>query len=154
MRQWRGYRWTGSALAQDAGPTSFKTSSHGVTLNSVALRLQPDSGNGTRTALLTLTVRNGGSAAVRDVTVVVYIDGDTMAQAGDCPAVAEDWFRVNQCTAGTLAPGASKTFTLRYTIPAYMAAELTVPTVTPAGYVFLNLGDQHAAQADLPRATT
>ncbi|HTJ35320.1 MAG TPA: hypothetical protein VL738_19005 [Dactylosporangium sp.] len=147
--QWRIYQWGGDKFKQVGGSTSFTSPDRGVTVAST-LRAQPASGSSQHGAL-TVTVRNTGSAPVADVSVRVLLSWMTAPQ-GDCPVVPTETGggdRMNLCSAGTLAPGASKTFTLRYDwtqeqADAYAAGQ------NSTGLAMMLFGDQRVDEYNLP----
>ncbi|MGI5239668.1 hypothetical protein [Dactylosporangium sp. CA-139066] len=94
-----------------------------------------------------MTVRNTGSGAVDDVSVRVLLDF-TLATSGDCPIVPIDPGgndQVNRCHIDTLAPGAVRTFTLRYEWTADEKAGLNGHSGTYAALIF---GDRLVASYD------
>ncbi|MFG2040059.1 hypothetical protein [Dactylosporangium sp. NPDC048998] len=154
VQQWRGYRWDGRAFVQYAGSTSFTTPDRGVTVTNATMRLLPASG-GVRPVTLTVTVHNGGGATVADVTVTVFANFELTAPKGDCPVVTVEYSdaKANRCSAGSLAAGATKTFTLRYELEESQAGGLAGNGSPGAGFVLLRLGDQQAAKKTIPSAT-
>ncbi|WP_426512497.1 hypothetical protein ACPPVO_18850 [Dactylosporangium sp. McL0621] len=150
--QWRRYHWTGAGFAQDRGPTTFSTSSHGLVVTA-ALALAPAEPDGYRESVLTLTVRNDGTGTARDAVLDVYFEHGVPTGASVCPIVTQNTLLITRCTVGELAPGVTKTFPLHRRLTAIDAEAVTDGTVPEAGWAYLRFGPLRAATVAIPRAT-
>jgi hypothetical protein len=116
--QWRTYGWDGAKFHQTGGSTSFtadQAASH-LTTTVPSLVFGAPSG-GRRTGTMTVTVRNSGSQSARQVSLLMaLVDAGPLAELTGCPVVSSGDARVPNCQIGTLAAGASKTFTLTTSI--------------------------------------
>ncbi|WP_433062080.1 hypothetical protein [Dactylosporangium sp. CS-033363] len=150
--QWRRYRWTGSSFTQDAGPTTFATDSRGLVV-SATLTLQPLASDGSREAALMLTVRNGGTDTVEQPLLDVVFKHGARTGETECPDGAQNGVPIAHCSVPALAPGATRTFTIRRRLSAVDVAAVTDPSVAQTGWAYLQFGLLRAATVALPRAT-
>jgi hypothetical protein len=124
--QWRTYRWTGTGFAQTAGPTAFTVSRPEVTATISDLTFDPAAG-GKRVGTLTVSVHNGGSTALADVSVV-YEFGIGTVTSPACDKL--EWIDIGgQCRIQSIAPGATGTLTFK----------VSADDATIAGYKGMNV---------------
>ncbi|MEV6491271.1 hypothetical protein AB0M20_22050 [Actinoplanes sp. NPDC051633] len=130
--QWRTYGWNGSRFAQTGGPRSFEMSPSAAHLETTvsALAFGPPSG-GKQHGVMTVKVRNTGSAAVHPTLLVRLVEVQAVTAKG-CSSTDD----ISECDLGRMAPRSSRTFTFEGDIDAGARLELKYSIVR------LRLGDR------------
>jgi hypothetical protein len=113
--QWRTYGWTGSHFAQTAGSSSFVRSLSTLSVQVSNLVFQPSSG-GSRTGEMIVTFHNSGSHALANASIVYAPDDSGVVQLATSTCSAPDGSGASTCPVSPIAPGATRTVTLRVTI--------------------------------------
>lgn len=107
--QWRSYRWTGGGFAQTDGPTSFTVARPDLTATVSNLTFDAPV-NGKRAGTVTVSVHNGGSAALTDASVIYELSLATVTSPScDTAGITGS----GQCPLQSIARGATGTLTLR-----------------------------------------
>ncbi|MBM0234029.1 hypothetical protein JNW91_20580 [Micromonospora sp. STR1_7] len=118
QRQWRGYRWKGSAFAQVSGPTSFGPNPHSADLAVTATELVLSTADdGSRTGETTVRIRNKGTAAVPHATLRLNVPSAVRPDVdgwGPCGNEPQETSQPVTCDLGRIAAGAEVTLTLSF----------------------------------------
>ena len=113
IRQLRTYGWSGSAIVQTAGSTSFVVPPGTLDLSvSASPMTYAKPVNGLRAGTMTVTVRNNGATTVEDLSVQLAMEPG-QADCADSGASSGP-----TCVVGPLAPGTARTVAFHHSIPA------------------------------------
>ncbi|HEY1488590.1 MAG TPA: hypothetical protein VGF84_20940 [Micromonosporaceae bacterium] len=143
--QWRTYGWTGHRFTQTAGSTRFSTSAYQLTAHLGNMVFTGSGGN--RTGTMTVTIHNGGSRAVSNVSIRYASDESGALRLTGSACTAPTSYAASTCPVGTIAAGRTGTVTLHLTIRESDVASFTHnPSLAAADVVTqIRVGDQKLA---------
>lgn len=142
VKQWRTYKWNGTAFTQTAGHTSFLADTSTAKLDFTASKVTFDPPrDGKQRGLVSVTVHNRGTSTAGPLNVYGLM-GQQGPDKNACPLVdgtSATYPLTEVCTLGSLAPGKSRTVTFAFSY------EAGYTTLDSDSFVQLRLGDQQYA---------
>jgi hypothetical protein len=137
--QTRAYGWDGSAFHQTSGSTSFTTAAK-VSGRGGDMKFAPPSG-GKLIGTMSVTLRNDGTTRVGSITLVGVV-GYTPLLPMDGPGCRRVNDALESCRVGDLAPGQSRTVSLRFDLPEAATGALEQVDFADGFLVRIMVGDQ------------
>jgi hypothetical protein len=111
VTQTRTYAWSVNAFTQTDGPAAFSVVAPLTVHTSTTVFVPTSRGNYAGATIITLT--NGGTSPVTDISVVILNGTDVVDFASGGCGTINKVYPDETCTVGTLAAGASRSLTVR-----------------------------------------